>query len=824
MQKITLKIERKGANISKKVIFSLLFHELLITLQSNLLNMKKRLYIIILLMVAFVLPSNAVLKEANLDTTLYMLRTELTNYHIDLEKQNQAAKAQQLAVIQELISIVKQADQNSIMLYSQRNGYIFDMTYACHEATEQFKKFKSKAVPFRQMIKKNNVEVARFDSLINYLYGMNTMFLSEEAQVNRNVDLTLAVNIRRQLVEKQKQLQAYVQAYDRTDRKLQALNDYANRRYEDIQNSIFNNGGDNYLRILRNISMNYKEAKTSVTEKYKPVPGMMSQWDVRIIFILFGIIIFWGLISIFLNLFTIRIVITQLMKHGMFENRKESFMAKRPCLIMAMTVVTFAVILGIVRMAVTQNFVIMASQLLVEYSWLVGVILVSILLRVDNDKIKNTFRIYSPLMLVGFIVIVFRIILIPNDLVNLIFPPVLLLCALWQWNVIGRKHNQVLRTDKTYAFISLAVFGVSTIFAWTGFTLLAVQLIIWWTMQLTCVLTITCCEGWLSVYAKRKKLADKAITDKWLYRFIYKVLLPISGVLSFIISIYWAADVFNMSDTTWEIFNKDYIKTSNFTASLFSISEVACLYFLFNYINITSVDFMRHHFEKADPASAASKIVMFKNVMQVIIWGIWLMIALNVFQVGKSWLLAIFAGLSTGLGFASKDILENIYYGVSLMMGRVKVGDYIICDGTRGKVSSISYTSTMLEATDGSVIAFQNSQLFSKNYKNMTKNHGYELDILEVGIAYGSNVKEVKQILIDALMKLDCIYQEKGVKVLLKSFDDSCITLRIVVWVNVLTQAIDDATIMECIYDTLNDHNIEIPFPQREITIKQVNN
>lgn len=824
MQKITLKIERKGANISKKAIFSLLFHELLITLQSNLLNMKKRLYIIILLMVTFVLPSNAVLKEANLDTTLYMLRTELTNYHIDLEKQNQAAKAQQLAVIQELISIVKQADQNSIMLYSQRNGYIFDMTYACHEATEQFKKFKSKAVPFRQMIKKNNVEVARFDSLINYLYGMNTMFLSEEAQVNRNVDLTLAVNIRRQLVEKQKQLQAYVQAYDRTDRKLQALNDYANRRYEDIQNSIFNNGGDNYLRILRNISMNYKEAKTSVTEKYKPVPGMMSQWDVRIIFILFGIIVFWGLISIFLNLFTIRIVITQLMKHGMFENRKESFMAKRPCLIMAMTVVTFAVILGIVRMAVTQNFVIMASQLLVEYSWLVGVILVSILLRVDNDKIKNTFRIYSPLMLVGFIVIVFRIILIPNDLVNLIFPPVLLLCALWQWNVIGRKHNQVLRTDKTYAFISLAVFGVSTIFAWTGFTLLAVQVIIWWTMQLTCVLTITCCEGWLSVYAKRKKLADKAITDKWLYRFIYKVLLPISGVLSFIISIYWAADVFNMSDTTWEIFNKDYIKTSNFTASLFSISEVACLYFLFNYINITSVDFMRHHFEKADPRSAASKIVMFKNVMQVIIWGIWLMIALNVFQVGKSWLLAIFAGLSTGLGFASKDILENIYYGISLMMGRVKVGDYIICDGTRGKVSSISYTSTMLEATDGSVIAFQNSQLFSKNYKNMTKNHGYELDILEVGIAYGSNVKEVKQILIDALIKLDCIYQDKGVKVLLKSFDDSCITLKIVVWVNVLTQAIDDATIMECIYDTLNDHNIEIPFPQREITIKQVNN
>lgn len=61
MQKITLKIERKGANISKGD-FLFAFHELLITLQSNLPNMKKRLYIIILLMMAFVLPSNAVLK------------------------------------------------------------------------------------------------------------------------------------------------------------------------------------------------------------------------------------------------------------------------------------------------------------------------------------------------------------------------------------------------------------------------------------------------------------------------------------------------------------------------------------------------------------------------------------------------------------------------------------------------------------------------------------------------------------------------------------------------------------------------------------------
>ncbi len=784
--------------------------------------MKKNIFVLVLLLVFCLLPTHAVLKEANLDTTLYMLRTELSQYHLDLEKQNKVAKEQQQAVIKELISIMTQADQNSLMLYSQRNGYIFDLTYACNEATEQFRKFKSKAAPFRGMIEKNNVEVARFDSLINYLYGMNTMFMSDEAQLNRNVDLTLAVNIRRQLIEKQQQLNEYIKAYDRTDNKLKALNDYANKRYTDIQTSIFDNGGDNYFKILSKFQKNYDEAKTSVAEKYRPAPGMMSQWDVRIIGILFSIIVFYGIISVLLNLVTIRFLMTFLIKKGLFESIKESFMAKRPCIIMAMTIVTFAAILGIIRMVTKQNFIIMASGLLVEFAWLVGVILISLLLRVGNEQIKSAFRIYSPLMLVGFIVISFRIILIPNDLVNLIFPPILLLCTLWQWNVISRHNKNVPRNDMIYTWVSLAVFGLSTFCSWTGFTLLAVQIIIWWMMQLTCILSITCIKDWLGVYAERKNLKHKPITDKWFFRFINQVLLPIAGVLSFIIAIYWSADVFNMSDTTWMIFNNDYIKTSNFTASLYSVTQVACLYFLFKYINITANDLMRHHFEKHDPQSAASKIVMFKNVLQVIIWGIWLMIALNLFQVGKSWLLAIFAGLSTGLGFASKDILENIYYGISLMMGRVKVGDYIICDGTRGRVSSITYTSTMLEATDGSVIAFQNAQLFSKNYKNMTRNHGYELDILEVGVAYGSNVKEVKKLLIENLSKLDCIYHEKGVKVVLKSFDDNCITLKVLVWVNVLTQYADDGTIMECIYDTLNEHGIEIPFPQREITIKNV--
>ena len=109
---------------------------------------------------------------------------------------------------------------------------------------------------------------------------------------------------------------------------------------------------------------------------------------------------------------------------------------------------------------------------------------------------------------------------------------------------------------------------------------------------------------------------------------------------------------------------------------------------------------------------------MWRNVIQVLVWGAWALVTMNIFNINNTWIVAISAGLSTGVGFALKDILENIYYGISLMAGRIKVGDYISIDGTRGTVKSITYVSTMLEALDGSVIAFQNSQLFAKNYKN----------------------------------------------------------------------------------------------------------
>jgi small-conductance mechanosensitive channel len=774
----------------------------------------RKAFIIILFALLTTLQGHAVLKEKDLPQTLQILRTELTNYHREMSMLIQANRQQNEQVRNQLIDIMKSSNQNSLMLYSQKQDYVFDLTYACHEATEQYHNFQRKQLPFKTYLSKIESDIARYDSLIGALHSMPITMLDQQAQIDRNVCLTLATNIRNSLDNNRTMMQDYIRYYDMTEQRLSHLNDYAQKRYNDIQTSIFRNGGATYFHIIKAWGSNWKTMVETVHKKYQPNED--SQWDSRWIFGLLISIIFYGIIASALNFATIRYIVPKRL-------RTEEFMKKRTCITLATTTITFAIILGLAMALTKQNFVIMASNLLVNYAWLLGVILISLLLRVSGDQISSAFRIYTPLIAMGFIVFAFRIILIPNELVNMLFPPILLICCLWQWSVIRRHNQNIPRSDMFYTYISLVVFIASVACSWAGYTLMAVQILIWWIMQLTCTLTITCVSLYVKLYGLRHRFSEKPITKTWAYDLAYQVLLPISVVCSVMVSIYWAADVFNLSDLCWKIFTYDFVDFENFKISIFSIALVISLWFIFAYVNRTVLKLMRMQYELKDPSTAASREVMGKNVIQVIVWGAWFLISMKIMNISMAWLLVVTGGLSTGIGFASKDIIENIYYGITLMAGRIKVGDWIQVDGTMGKVTSISYTSTVVESLYGEIITFQNSQLFSKNYKNLTRNHGYVLQVVPYGVAYGSNLQETMTLVDAAVNNMQHKWMDpsKKVKSVVGELADSGINFKMFVWADAVKKSYVVSDVLNCIYDTLNANGIEIPFPQQDVHIKQ---
>ena len=771
----------------------------------------KRLVLLLTILVSVWPKSHAVLKEENLDETLGVLRLELVKRYGEMTGQVSERRLQNKAIQNELLETMKRSNQNSLMLYSQNSNYIFDLTYACHEATEQYQQFQRQQMPFKVFLTSHESEIAKYDSLIVSLRQMPLVMLSQKAKIDRSVCLTLAINIRSSLEERRSQTADFIRYYELSEQRLKNMNDYAQARYTEIQRSIFMNGSDNYLLVLKNLPEKWEEMTQTISEKYTSTPT--SQWSSTIIFGLFIIIFFYVIVATLLNLLIFRFMIPKRLQ-------TEEFKQKRSCIIMATTTITFAVILALGQ-GWNQNFFIMASDLLIEYSWLLGVILISLLLRVNGQQIGSAFRLYAPLVLVGFFVIAFRIILIPKELVNLVFPPVLLLATIWQWSVMLRHTKNVPQQDMIYSYLSLTVFLGSTVCSWMGYTLLAVQILIWWIMQLACILTITCLSGWMKIYSERKNMAERPVTKTWHYMFAYHVVLPIMGVLSLMVSVYWAADVFNLSDLCWQLFNTNFIDMENLKFSIVKLSFVVCLWFVFRYIANTLLSFLHLHFVQSDPSTADSRLVMSRNVIQVIVWGIWLLVSLGFLHISLTWLLAISGGLSTGIGFASKNIIENIFYGASLMTGRLKVGDWIEVDGTIGKVQQISYTSTIVESLGGEIITFQNSQLFDKNYKNLTRNHGYVAVPITFGVAYGSNLQQVQQLVDEAVNSLHNPYvdPDKQSHAIVINMNDSSVDFKIIVWAEVAKRAAVASDVLTAIYDTLNKNGIEIPFPQRDIHI-----
>ena len=600
--------------------------------------------------------------------------------------------------------------------------------------------------------------------------------------------------------------------------------------------------------------MSYHNAKADVSEKYdtekvKTADGgvrtVYSQWRGPIVMGLSLFVLFYIAVAALLSNVLVRWLVPK-------RFRTENFMKKKVCLILFVAMLIFAVSVMVARMFMSHNFFLMASKLLIEYAWLLCAIFFSLLVRLPGDQIKSGFRIYTPVMLMSFIVITFRIIFIPNNLVSLIFPPILLLFTLWQWNVITRHNDNIPRSDIFYTWVSLVIMAFSTFSALYGYVLLSVQVLIWWMFQLSCIQTITCVYDLLEEYERRwlsKKIHteketakvkrgsvmglitknhEKHINQTWFYDFVCMALVPVLSVFSVLVSIWWAADVFDLTDTVWKIFIFDFLNiTGVVQLSIGKLTMVAAQFFIFRYLNYL-IKALYHKYHKSKVVvNGKPNFTLANNIIAICCWGMYAIISVKLLKIPSTAVSVISAGLATGVGFAMKDLLENFFYGISLMTGRVRVGDYIECDGIRGKVDSITYQSTQVLTADGCVIAFLNSSLFNKNFKNITKNHSYEMVKIPVGIAYGANVDEVRQMLTKAVVDLeqkapdgrDIIDLKKPVSVVFDDFGDNSVNLFVTYWVLVEEKFAMTGKIKEAIYNTLNAHNIEIPYPQRDIHI-----
>ncbi|MBO4870436.1 MAG: mechanosensitive ion channel [Muribaculaceae bacterium] len=772
----------------------------------------KKILISFLLVLFTCLHGVAVLKEHDMSQALRVLRSELSMTHEEQVQRMTRFNEMSRRFDQMMIQVMDRSQQIELMLYSQKSDYVFDLAYACSEATTLYDQMSNRMLPFEVFAQKYNDQVTQYVRLVRSLERIPDVLLTtQQTRDDRDSCIVLANQLAHDMAVQQVQIEKTQERSEEVMAKSKELNAFALKAYEDIRRSVFINGDQSYFTILSNLPRYWRQGRMDLYSKYRPTGNVHSEWRGNLIFFLLMFILSYVVLAFVLCTLVIRFLIPK-------RWRTEEFLKKRSCIIIAASAAVFAIVTLVISLVLTdQNFIIMASRLLSEFAWLLVAIMLSLIIRLKGETVKNGLILYLPITVVGFVVFLYRITFMPNTIVNVTFPAILLLCTLWQWWVVKRHSKKVPRSDKFYSWMSLLAMVVALVMAWCGYTLMSVQVLIWWIIQLTMIQGITFVYDLLHRYEASHIAADADIRDTWFYDAIYKMVIPIAATFSVAASIYWAARVFDITEWCREVYTHKFINIPDvIVVSLDRVIALVAVGFVFSYIIYLCVNsYVAWKEYKTKTKNKAVSLSM--NLMKYLGWGIFIYIVMVTLHVNRAGITLILTGLSTGIGFAMKDTLENLFYGLSLMSGRVKIGDMIECDGIRGRVTNINYQSTMVETIDGSVIAFLNSQLFSKNFKNMTRNHGYELAQVSVGIAYGSKVNQVRELIVERLSKLDCYDRKKGIQVLFDNFGESSVDLNVVLWTPVATRLTDHARIKECIYEVLNENGIEIPFPQRDL-------
>ena len=185
--------------------------------------------------------------------------------------------------------------------------------------------------------------------------------------------------------------------------------------------------------------------------------------------------------------------------------------------------------------------------------------------------------------------------------------------------------------------------------------------------------------------------------------------------------------------------------------------------------------------------------------------------------------LALIAGaLSVGIGFGLQSIVNNFVSGLILLFERpIKQGDWIVTASGEGIVKKISVRSTEIETFDRSSIIIPNSELVASTVTNWTHKNNIGRIKVSVGVAYGSDADQVRDILLKCANDHPLIARYPEPFVVWADFGDSSLNFELRAFLGDIGSGLRVKTELRfSIYRAFNEAGIEIPFPQRDLHIR----
>ena len=882
--------------------------------------MKKHKFLgIFVSLLAVALPVMAAFTGQDLDATLFNLRRELFYDYRQIDKTREKLTTKYEEQHWKMVDIVKRCNDLSLMLYSQKPEYTFDISYALEKVTREFNDFNKNRTPYDRIVANLDIEIGRYARLIESLRRLppeletlevlpdslayhndmledhmkhnesllhqelqeqleavlalnelrdttdigetvSAFILSESGQADRDTCLFYASELLMMYANTREQVMAdsihYREAWLRMEESYQYARDY----YGILENKVFVEGQVPWWTILAHPGEYWREAWRTMGEKYsftdlwKAFTGNELDYteeeivnnnqlvnSARIYWLVVYILAFfilWGLSALLL------LPVYRFVK----PIRKRVAKEQRRYVALLLACVLFIILS---YESTEDDTVRKAISIMHTFIGLLMAINVALLVRLEPAKLKDSLRVYMPTIFTALFVISCRVLFVPNAFLNFFFPLLLLVMVLWQLVANLRHGPKADKTDVVISWVSFGITVIATLIGWSGFVFFSLIILVWWYFQLAIILAIA--SLWSLTLLYKEKRLDKRIADykekitfvsdqgkekllfgaTWFYDLIREVLIPLLMLSSIPICVNWALGIFEFKDLYINIFEKPFFTQGEFRISLDNILFLTEMFLVFRYANkgihciwqtLAYRRFLRKH-DQQTVRDNEINLSLGNSLISVFIWFVYADLFIITLNIPTGSLGLIAGGLSAGVGLALKDIINNFIYGIQLMGGRLRVGDMIECDGNLGKVTAINYQTTQVQELGGPIIAFTNTALFNKNFKNLTRGSQYVYTKVPVTVSYGTDVDKVREILLEASKQLltkdeygrDVVDPSWGIKIGVSELADNGVVLAMKQSVLVEKRFGFISRTKELMYKTLKENGITIPFQQMDV-------
>ncbi|MFB6191978.1 MAG: mechanosensitive ion channel family protein [Haloarculaceae archaeon] len=215
-------------------------------------------------------------------------------------------------------------------------------------------------------------------------------------------------------------------------------------------------------------------------------------------------------------------------------------------------------------------------------------------------------------------------------------------------------------------------------------------------------------------------------------------------------------------------------------------------------------------------------VPIFQNVWTAVILGATAFLVLSFWKIDVTPLLASAGILGIIIGLAARDTVANFFGSIALYFdGTYKVGDFVVIEsGERGRVEDISIRSTVIRTRDDMLVTVPNSVLNTATIVNESNPKRERRVRVPVGVAYGTDLDLVEETLLEVADESDLVLEKPSPRVRFRGFGDSAVDVELLGWMaDPVLRGRATHDLVKDVYRAFMESDIEIPFPQRDISV-----